>query len=80
MVHEAQRKGFGSTLHGEQYHIAFLENDGASMSRQVFWATGKPGIEDLLLGQEADTSAYYGRLAGARGFSRQAIASADGPS
>jgi predicted Zn-dependent protease len=46
------------------------------MSRQLAWTAGKPGIEDVLLGQEADTSAYYGRLANAREFSRRAVASA----
>lgn len=33
-------------------------------------------VEDLFLGQEAGTSAYYGRLVDARGFSQRAVASA----
>jgi DNA-binding winged helix-turn-helix (wHTH) protein/tetratricopeptide (TPR) repeat protein len=77
-VHEAQKNGLNSAaLHGELYLLAFFEGDAAGMSRQLGWAAGKPGIEDLLLGQHADTSAYYGRLADARGFSERAIASAE---
>ena len=76
-IQEAQKNGFASVLHGELYVLAFLENDAAGMSRQLAWAVGKPGIEDVLLGQEADTSAYYGRLVDARGFSRRAVASAE---
>jgi tetratricopeptide (TPR) repeat protein len=45
------------------------------MSQQVAWATGK-GVEDGLLGLEADTAAYSGRLGRARDLSRQAVVSA----
>lgn len=76
-IQQAQKMGFDSVGHGEQYLLAFLEGDSASRSGQLAWAEGKPGIEDLFLGQEADTLAYYGRLADARGFSRRAIASAE---
>jgi eukaryotic-like serine/threonine-protein kinase len=76
-IQEGQKYGFTSVLNGELYVLAFLENDAAGMSRQLVWAAGKPGIEDLLLGQEADSSAYYGRLTNAREFSRRAIASAE---
>jgi eukaryotic-like serine/threonine-protein kinase len=76
-IQQAQKIGSDSALHGELYVIAFLESDAAGMSRQLAWAAGKPGIEDLFLGQEADTSAYYGRLADAREFSRRAVASAE---
>jgi hypothetical protein len=53
-----------------------LQNDAAGMSQQVAWATGKLGVEDTLLGLEADTSAYSGRLGQARDLSRQAVVSA----
>jgi hypothetical protein len=46
------------------------------MARQVEWAAGKPGLEDVLLVLEAGTAAYSGRLAKARELSRRAIASA----
>lgn len=76
-IQEGQKNGFSSALHGESYLLALLENDAAGMSRQLAWAAGKPGVEDVFLGQEADTSAYYGRLASAREFSRRAVASAE---
>src|SRR5437667_1017498 len=50
--------------------------DVAEMRRQVAWANGKVGIEDILLAQQADTEAFYGRLGEAREFSRRAIESA----
>ena len=58
------------------YQLAFLRNDASGMQQQVDWASGKPGIEDVLLAYEADTAAYFGRLAAATELSRQAIASA----
>jgi hypothetical protein len=46
------------------------------MARTVAWAASKRGIEDVMLGTEADTAAYSGRLGKARELSRQAVASA----
>ena len=46
------------------------------MQRQVAWAAGKPGDEDLLLSFQSDTEAYYGRVVKARDFSRRAVDSA----
>src|SRR5437016_405040 len=46
------------------------------MERQVAWAAGRPGAEDLLLSFQSDTEAYYGRLTSAQVFSRGAIGSA----
>jgi len=46
------------------------------MAEQVAWSVGKLGIEDRLLGLEADTAAYSGQLGKSRDFSRQAVASA----
>jgi hypothetical protein len=57
--------------------LAFLKNDAPGMTQQVAWSAGKPGVEDILLVQEADTAAYFGRLAKARELSRQAVASAE---
>jgi DNA-binding winged helix-turn-helix (wHTH) protein/tetratricopeptide (TPR) repeat protein len=57
------------------YQIAFLENNQAEMARQVAWAAGKPGAEDLLLGTEAATAAFFGRVDESRElFSRAAAA------
>jgi tetratricopeptide (TPR) repeat protein len=75
-IQEAQKNGFDAPLRGPQYLLAFLENNATGMSQQAAWSSGKPGEEDLFLGQEADTSAYYGRLVDARGFSQRAVASA----
>ena len=64
-------------LHIGLYQIAFLQNDGAGMAQQVDWSTAKTGIEDDLLGLEAETAAYSGQLKGAREFSRRAMDSAE---
>ncbi len=76
MIQEAQKDGLDASLHGVQYQLAFQGDNAAGMSQQVAWSSGKPGEEDLFLGQEAETSAYYGRMVDARGFSRRAVASA----
>jgi hypothetical protein len=46
------------------------------MSRLVAAAANQPGAEAWFLAIQADTEAYYGRLAKAREFSSRAIASA----
>jgi len=56
------------------YQIAFLRNDKAAMATHVAWAMGKPGIEDVFLAMEADTTAYGGQLRKAQDFTRQAAA------
>jgi eukaryotic-like serine/threonine-protein kinase len=66
----------GSFLHISPYQMGFLQNDAAEMAKQVGWSVGKPGIGDELLGLEADTAAYSGRLKEAQEFSRQALDSA----
>jgi eukaryotic-like serine/threonine-protein kinase len=78
VAEEAHAKKFESpTLHGDLYQLAFLQNDAAEMARQVAWATGRSGEEDIFLYSEADTAAYFGRLVRARQFSGQAVASAE---
>jgi eukaryotic-like serine/threonine-protein kinase len=75
---EAQAKKLDSPdLRFFLYLLAFSQNDVAGMAKQAAWAAGKPGLEDLLLANEADTAAYFGRLKKAREFSRQAVASAE---
>ena len=59
------------------YQIAFLQNDAAGTAQQVAKTTGQLGIEDALLGLEADTAAYSGRLSNARELSRRAMDSAE---
>ena len=75
---EAQAKNLDSTyLRFALYMLAFLQNDTAGMAQQVAWAAGKPGVENVLLANEADTAAYSGRLGKARELSQQAVASAE---
>jgi DNA-binding winged helix-turn-helix (wHTH) protein/Tfp pilus assembly protein PilF len=76
-VEEAQAKNFDSLfLRVLLYQLRFLQNDAAGMSQQVAWAASKPGAEDALLGLEAKTAAFSGRLERARELSRQTVASA----
>ena len=63
--------------HRHLYGIAFLQNDAVGMAQQVAWSAGKRGVEDVLLGLQADTAAYSGRLNNAREFSRRAMDSAE---
>jgi eukaryotic-like serine/threonine-protein kinase len=63
----------GDFLHLVIYQLAFLKGNAAEMERQVAWAAGKPGTEDLLLSLQSDTEAYSGRLGKARDFSRRAV-------
>jgi hypothetical protein len=46
------------------------------MAKEVIWSEGKPGMEGVLLGFEANTAAYSGRLTRARELSSRAVASA----
>jgi serine/threonine protein kinase/tetratricopeptide (TPR) repeat protein len=75
---EAKMKHIDSPeLRVNLYTLAFLQNDAEGMAQQVALGAGKPGLENQLLGNEADTAAYSGRLEKARDFSRQAVASAE---
>jgi Flp pilus assembly protein TadD len=76
MAQAQQRKLDGDALHWTNYQLAFFKGDAAEMERQVAWAAGKPGSEDLLLSFQSDTEAYYGHLTKARDFSRRAEDSA----
>jgi serine/threonine protein kinase/tetratricopeptide (TPR) repeat protein len=77
VAEEAQSKKLDSGyLRINLYQLAFFHNDAAGMARQVAWAKGKLGVEDAMLGLEADSAAYVGQLRKAREFSRQAAASA----
>ncbi len=75
---EAKMKHIDSPeLRVNLYTLAFLQNDAEGMAQQVAFGAGKPGLGSQLLGNEADTAAYFGRLEKARDFSRQAVASAE---
>jgi serine/threonine protein kinase/Flp pilus assembly protein TadD len=76
-LQEAQQKNFdGFLIRQNLYNLAFLAGNNAEMERQVAWAAGRPGEEDQMLNNHADTQAYYGRMGKARDFSRRAVDSA----
>ncbi len=72
-----ERKLKNPFFHVPLYQIAFLQNDAAGMAQLIARSAGTPGAEDELLGMEADTAAYSGRLREAREFSRRAVDSAE---
>jgi tetratricopeptide (TPR) repeat protein len=76
LLQAQDRRLDGDYMHQEFYYVAFLAGDTSEMEKQVSWASGKPGAEDLLLCFQSDTEAYYGRLKSARVFTRRAIGSA----
>ncbi|MBV8812569.1 MAG: protein kinase, partial [Acidobacteriaceae bacterium] len=63
-------------LHTFRYGVAFLEHDAYEMRRQITWAAGKPGLEDILMSYQSDTEAFSGHLAEAQELSRRATDSA----
>jgi DNA-binding winged helix-turn-helix (wHTH) protein/tetratricopeptide (TPR) repeat protein len=67
----------GGGLRWTMYHLAFLQRDAVQMNRQLEWAAGKPGSEDILLSLQSDTEAYFGHLDRARGLSNRAVDSAN---
>jgi eukaryotic-like serine/threonine-protein kinase len=58
-----------------RYLLAFLKGDSALMSQLAASARGQRG-EDAMLGAQADTEAWHGRMRSARQLTRQAIDSA----
>lgn len=58
------------------YLLAFLEGDQARMARLAASVAGKRNVEDAMLGAQACTEAWYGRLKAARVFTRRAMDSA----
>ena len=67
----------GEGLLAMRYQMAFLKGNAAQMAQLSSAAMGKPGTEDLLLADQADTEAWYGRLKSARELKRRAMASAE---
>jgi hypothetical protein len=57
---------------------SFLDRDTAAQQRELSWAKGMAGGEDILLSTQSDTEGYFGRLGKAREFSKHAIDSALG--
>jgi serine/threonine protein kinase/tetratricopeptide (TPR) repeat protein len=65
-----------SAFNGLRYQLAFLRGDDKEMQRQLADTAGHMNIEGWLLALQADTEAYYGRLAQARQRTKEAIVSA----
>jgi len=55
-----------------KYRIAFLRSDSAAMQSVLLQSMDIPGARSLLLAEQANTEAYYGRFEKARDLSRQA--------
>ena len=70
------RKLESEFLLSNRYFLAFLHDDVDQMTKLVAGAAGKPGSEDVVLGQQSDTEAYHGRFAKARALTQRAIDSA----
>lgn len=78
MIKEAEAKKLDSpALHIVMYQLAFLQNDAEGMAKQVAWGARRPGVEDKLLGLDAGSVAYFGRLKNARELSQRAVVSAE---
>jgi eukaryotic-like serine/threonine-protein kinase len=74
---EARTRDLDSpTTHMLLYLVDFLQHDPAAMEREAAWPMGKPGDEDVMLGLESDTAAYYGQFTTARELTRRAVESA----
>lgn len=74
--HALEHKLDAGILRLMMYYLAFLRGDAEEMKRQVGWAAGRPGSEDLLFSAQSDTEAYYGHMKKARNFSPRALESA----
>jgi eukaryotic-like serine/threonine-protein kinase len=71
-----ERKFESEQLLNLRYQLGFLRGDRSQMAQAVSAATGKAGMEDMLLATQADTEAWYGRLKNARALTQRAINSA----
>ena len=77
VLRQSQAKGFdGLYIREGLYLLAFRRGDSKGLEQQLAWAAGRVGDEDTMLSGQADTEAYYGRLARARDYSQQASESA----
>ena len=74
---QAVARGLDSALTRVNFYgVAFLEGDTTEMDRQIEWARGKAGTEDIFFAAKADAEAFYGRIGSAREYWRRAVESA----
>ena len=64
-------------LLGSRYQLAFLKGDAPRMAELASASRGKGGTEDVMLAEQADTLAWYGKLKEASELSRRAMDSAE---
>jgi eukaryotic-like serine/threonine-protein kinase len=73
----AQAKQLDSPYnHIALYWIAFLQRDATAMEREAAAVVGKPGYEDAILYNEAETAAYAGQFNRMRELTQLAVESA----
>jgi eukaryotic-like serine/threonine-protein kinase len=72
-----ERKLESGGLLAIRYQLAFLKGETPKMAQLASAAVGKPGTEDLLLANQADTDGWYGKLKKADEISRWAMDSAE---
>jgi tetratricopeptide (TPR) repeat protein len=71
-----ERKLENEALLANRYQLAFLKGDAAQMAQLASAAMGKPGAEDMLLAEQADTEGWYGKLKNAHELTGRAMDSA----
>jgi serine/threonine protein kinase/Tfp pilus assembly protein PilF len=65
------------SLVAARYQLAFLKGEAFKMAQLASAAMGKPGTEDLLLANQADTDGWHGDLKNAHEMTRRAMDSAE---
>jgi tetratricopeptide (TPR) repeat protein len=73
---EALAKYPGYPLGTTHFILDSLQNNTIATADQLAWASGKKGIEDVLLGYESEVLAFHGQLKKSRERSRRAVISA----
>ncbi len=66
----------GELLRSQYYLVAFISGNSALEERLLAEATGKPGSEEAMLASQANTEAWFGRMAHARELTHRAMNSA----
>jgi len=77
ILETSKSKGeYGQGIHSALYLLAFQRREFAQMERQLAWAIGKPGAEEILFAPHSNTQAYFGKIRNARDLSKRATESA----
>ena len=77
ILQQSKSRGIDSPIiHILTYDLGFLRRDSAQMERELVWAQGKPGVEDVLFDFQSDAQSFSGHIAQADEWSARAVASA----